>query len=167
MLSLNLILAVLIGAAGVWFWHRSLTVRERANRAAMQACERMNLQFLDGTVAFARLRLTRGVNGWLQLQRSYIFDYTASSIERRQGFIVMSGDAVESIGFAPDVEARSLKSATDNVSVTPVALPPVQVQSPSTPPAANSNVLDLAEWRRKHQQRDKNVPPDNSRNTWQ
>lgn len=164
MLSLNLILAVLIGAAGLWFWHRSLTARERANRAAMQACERMGLQFLDGTVAFARLRLIRGGNGRVQLQRSYIFDYTSSSIERRQGFIVMTGNAVESIGFAPDVEQRSLKSATDDLPVNPIA-PPRPTTKPATP-VAGGNVLDLAEWRRKHQ-RDKNTPPDSSRNTWQ
>ena len=48
---------ILIGAGTAWFWHDSLGVREQANKAAMQACEELRLQFLDGTVAFARMRL--------------------------------------------------------------------------------------------------------------
>ena len=41
-------------AAVVWFVQDSLAARERANAAAMEACQRLSLQFLDGTVAFAR-----------------------------------------------------------------------------------------------------------------
>lgn len=95
----TLVFLCLAGAIG-WFWQSSLAAREIANAAAIDACERLALQFLDGTVAFARLRLGRGSNGWLVLRRTYVFDYTANSIERRQGFIVVSERRVETVGYA-------------------------------------------------------------------
>lgn len=95
----TLVLLCLAGAIA-WFWQDSLAARELANMAAIEACERLALQFLDGTVAFARLSVGRGSNGWLVLRRTYVFDYTANSIERRQGFIVVSERRVETVGYA-------------------------------------------------------------------
>jgi hypothetical protein len=113
-------LAVLCSiAAIVWFWHDALRVREFANAAAMAACERMGLQFLDGTAAFARFRLVRD-QGRLRLLRTYVFDYTSQSIERRQGFVILAGTSVEYIGFASEHAARPsppsapMKSATES-----------------------------------------------------
>jgi Protein of unknown function (DUF3301) len=93
---------ILLTAAGAvaWFWHDSLAARESANAAAIEACKRLGLQFLDGTVAFARLSFAREA-GWLTLRRTYVFDYTANSIERRQGFVLLTGRRVESVGYAP------------------------------------------------------------------
>jgi hypothetical protein len=99
-----LVLLCLAGAVA-WFWQDSLAAREVANAAANEACERLALQFLDGTVAFARIRLGRGFGGRLVLRRTYVFDYTANSIERRQGFIVVTARQVETIGYAQE-EAR-------------------------------------------------------------
>jgi hypothetical protein len=95
----GLILLTVAGAAA-WFWQDSLAARESANAAAIEACTRLGLQFLDGTVAFARLSLTREA-GWLTLRRTYVFDYTANSIERRQGFVLLTGRRVESVGYSP------------------------------------------------------------------
>jgi hypothetical protein len=144
MLSLPLLLGVIGAALFVWFWQSSLGARERANRAALEACERMHLQFLDGTVAFARLGVARDDRGRLNLRRTYVFDYTATSIERRQGFVVLLGNRVESLGFEPDRSARSSHA------------PPTQ---PAQPPAdidpSQSNVLDLAEWRKRRRNQPK------------
>lgn len=167
MLSLNLILMVLLAAVAVWFWHNSLSVRERANQAAMAACQRMGLQFLDGTVAFARWTLTRGAHGRLQLRRTYIFDYTATVFmdhaqERRQGFVVMLGQKMESIGFASEQDGEAVKLAS-NGNAGPTET--VSQRRPADAEAETGKVLDLAEWRRKHQR----GPTDHSasRNTWQ
>lgn len=92
-------------AAVVCFWRHSLRVREFANAAAVSACERMGLQFLDGTAAFAELRLIRE-GARFRLRRTYVFDYTAESIERRQGFVILSGLHVDYVGFAPEHTAR-------------------------------------------------------------
>jgi hypothetical protein len=96
---------ICIAAAGVWFWQDSLASREAANAAALDACGRLGLQLLDGTVAFARLSFARDV-GRLTLRRTYVFDYTANSIERRQGFVVLLGRRVESVGYARDEDVR-------------------------------------------------------------
>ncbi len=74
-----LTLLILI-AAIAWFWQDSLAARERANIAAMEACARLSLQFLDGTVAFARLEFVRGTQSLFSFRRTYVFDYTANSI---------------------------------------------------------------------------------------
>ena len=102
----SLVLLCLAGL-GVWFWQNSLAARELANRTAMEACERLALQFLDGTVAFARLTIGRGRSGRLVLRRTYVFDYTANSIERRQGFVVVSERGVETVGYEQDGRERA------------------------------------------------------------
>ena len=94
-----------IGVAIVWFWHDSLRARDIANTAAMAACERIGLQFLDGTAAFVQLRITRA-GGPLRIRRTYVFDYTSQSIERRQGFAILAGNEVEYVGFAPEHTAQ-------------------------------------------------------------
>jgi hypothetical protein len=127
-----------LGALLAWFWQDSLAARERANTAASDACERLNLQLLDGTVAFTRLQFTRGANGHLGFRRTYVFDYTANSIERRQGFVILTRERVESVGFAPGEEARAARPE-------PAPPPPPQVLT------GPSNVLDLGDWRnRRH-----------------
>ena len=46
-----------------------------------------------------RLWPVRGYGGRLTLRRTYVFDYTADSVARRQGFVVLLGTKVESVGF--------------------------------------------------------------------
>ena len=104
-LGWGLLTMVVLAAAVLWFWQDSLAARESANAAAMEACTRLGLQFLDGTVAFARVALVRDV-GLLKLRRTYVFDYTATSIERRQGFVLLTGRRVETVGYAPGERAR-------------------------------------------------------------
>lgn len=134
---------VLTAAAIAWFWQDSLRVRELANAAAMQACTRLGLQFLDGTVAFTRLRLTYR-HGHLKLHRWYVFDYTAYSIDRLQGFIVLHGELVESVGFAPDLQHREaiVMPASD---ATP--LPPSPISTAGQNDDARDKVQDLEKWR--------------------
>ena len=105
-LSWGLLTMLLLAAAVVWFWQDSLAARESANAAAKEACTRLGLQFLDGTVAFARVAFVRE-RGILKLRRTYVFDYTATSIERRQGFVLLTGRRVESVGYAREEEAVS------------------------------------------------------------
>jgi hypothetical protein len=103
-------LLCLAGAIG-WFWVDSLAARERANAAASAACEDLGLQLLDGTVAFARLSIRRGATGRIRLLRTYVFDYTANSIERRQGFVLMNGRRVDTVGYAQDGSPREIRRA--------------------------------------------------------
>ena len=43
--------AIVVIAAGIFFWLDSLRARERALNAGRAACERYHLQFLDDTVS--------------------------------------------------------------------------------------------------------------------
>ena len=65
--------AILTIAAAVYLWIDSLRAREHAVRAGRSACQRYDVQFLDETVSFAKLRLARDDDGRLQLPRTYTF----------------------------------------------------------------------------------------------
>lgn len=95
--ALLALLAAMLATA--WFWHDSLGARERANEAALDACQGTGASLLDGTVAFRRLQAVRIGGGALQLRRTYVFDYTRDGVTRQQGFVVMTGDSVESVGL--------------------------------------------------------------------
>jgi hypothetical protein len=75
-----------------------MRAREAANRIAIDACERRNLQFLDGTVALAKLRLRMGKGG-LHIERTYVFDYAIEGTDRATGFVIMLGYDVQHVGF--------------------------------------------------------------------
>jgi hypothetical protein len=130
---------ILLAAAVLWFWQDSLAARESANAAAKEACTRLGLQFLDGTVAFARLALVRVDGGRLRLRRTYVFDYTATSIERRQGFVLLTGRRVETVGYAPG------ETQADAAVVRP---------DPVAPHSDGGKVLELRDWRERQSRED-------------
>lgn len=141
---------IVIAAAVAWFWQDSLGARERANAAATRACEEMGLQFLDGTVAFARIVLARSAHGALTLRRTYVFDYTANSIERRQGFVALAGQRVESVGYAQDETSRSAAAVFRPYIHPASAAEPTPEEPPrgDTPNAGGDpRVLRLDDWR--------------------
>ncbi|MEM6639247.1 MAG: DUF3301 domain-containing protein [Pseudomonadota bacterium] len=87
-------------AAGA-FVFGSLAAREAANEAAQARCEQAQLQFLDGTVAFARLRLVRW-RGGLAWQRIFRFEFTADGNTRLGGFVTTHGRHVDAVDLPPD-----------------------------------------------------------------
>lgn len=95
--SLLLLLAGMMALA--WFWHDSLGARERANVAALDTCRSTGASLLDGTVAFRRLQAVRVDGGMLQLRRTYVFDYTRDGYTRQQGFVILTGRTVDSVGL--------------------------------------------------------------------
>jgi hypothetical protein len=94
-------LALLLIVAGALLWADSLRARERAVRAGRSACERYQLQFLDDTVSFARLRLARDDGGQLKLARTYTFEFSDTGNNRRHGAIVMLGGEVADLHMEP------------------------------------------------------------------
>lgn len=85
----------------VLFFLDSLRARERAVRAGREACKRYELQFLDDTVSFARLRLARDDEGRLKVARTYTFEFTETGNTRRHGAIVMLGQELRDIQLEP------------------------------------------------------------------
>lgn len=141
-LSWTALVFLLAAAVVAWFWQDSLAAREQANIAAIEACERLSLQFLDGTVAFARIALIRDKGGWLTLRRTYVFDYTANSIQRLQGFVVLNGHRTETVGYA--------SAGSGPATSPPPNAPRLPEPTSEAPPSTENNVLDLEQWRASH-----------------
>jgi uncharacterized protein DUF3301 len=91
------ILALLLLGAAVAAWMDALRAREAALDAGRTACERYGVQFLDDTVAFARLRLARDENGRLGLERQYSFEFSEDGSNRRSGAIRVHGRHAEDV----------------------------------------------------------------------
>lgn len=97
-------LAGLLAAAAVaWFVIDSLRARERAVVLGRQACERGRVLFLDDTVQCVRTRFARDDEGRLAVRRRYIFEFSETGNNRRQGSIVMLGPRLESLEMEPYV----------------------------------------------------------------
>ena len=93
--------AIILVIAGVFLWLDSLRARERAVQAGRAACKRYELQFLDETVSFTRLRLARGEDGNLKIRRTYTFEFSDTGNNRRHGAIVMLGGQLEDLQLEP------------------------------------------------------------------
>ncbi len=93
--------AIILVIAGVCLWLDSLRARERAVQAGRAACKRYDLQFLDETVSFTRLRLARGEDGNLKIRRTYTFEFSDTGNNRRHGAIVMLGGELQDLQLEP------------------------------------------------------------------
>jgi hypothetical protein len=93
--------AIVLIAAGIFLWLDSLRARERALKAGRAACERYDLQFLDDTVSFTRMRLGRDEDGQLRIARTYTFEFSDTGNNRRQGAIVMLGGELQDLQLEP------------------------------------------------------------------
>jgi len=93
--------AIVVIAAGIFFWLDSLRARERAVQAGRAACRRHDLQFLDETVSFEKLRMARDAEGQLRIARTYTFEFSDTGNNRRQGAIVMLGGDLQDLHLEP------------------------------------------------------------------
>jgi hypothetical protein len=93
--------AIILLIGGIFLWLDSLRVRERALKAGRAACQRYELQLLDETVSFARLRLGRDEDGQLKLARTYTFEFSDTGNNRRHGAIVMLGGELQDLQLEP------------------------------------------------------------------
>jgi hypothetical protein len=98
-LSWALLALLILLIATAWYWHDSLGAREFANEVAFETCRNAGASLLDGTVAFRRLQAVRVAGGSLQLRRTYVFDYTRDGHTRQQGFVILTGRRLDSVGL--------------------------------------------------------------------
>ncbi|MFZ5524797.1 MAG: DUF3301 domain-containing protein [Pseudomonadota bacterium] len=96
----SLLFLLLLGALG-WFWYDTLRVLEVARKAGRQACNELNVQFLDDTVANISLALARDRSGRRVLRRTYRFEFSETGNSRLEGRLIMLGDKVESLTMEP------------------------------------------------------------------
>ncbi len=97
----ELIPLLLIAALGLigWFWFDSLRAREHALKICAQACDKINAQLLDDTVALRRLGVARDKRGHAVWRRTYNFEYSLDGAERLRGSVTMRGRAVEIVAI--------------------------------------------------------------------
>ena len=88
------IILLLVCAGTAWLWLDSLKAREAAVAAAREACTVDGLLLLDDTVAIAALKLARDDDGRVRLQRAYVFEYSDTGDNRRNGSVVLLGRRV-------------------------------------------------------------------------
>ena len=92
---------LLLAALAGWFWLDSLHKRDRAVAAGRSAAERYGLQFLDETVAIARIWLARDARGRLRVQRIYGFEVSDTGADRLSCSVTLLGDRVTDIHIPP------------------------------------------------------------------
>lgn len=95
----NLFLFMLLAVAGAWLWH-SHGIRERALLAVRRHCKKLDVELLDGNVAFRKLTLQPDARGRRRLARLYGFEFTVTGEQRHPGTIVMYGAQVGRIELA-------------------------------------------------------------------
>jgi hypothetical protein len=93
--------AIVLITLAILLWMDSLRARERAVKAGRSACERYELQFLDETVSFTKLRLARDAEGQLRIARTYTFEFSDTGNNRRHGAIVMLGGELQDLQLEP------------------------------------------------------------------
>ncbi|BAN51352.1 DUF3301 domain-containing protein [Metapseudomonas resinovorans] len=124
MLSLaDVFLLMLFAAGAAWLW-RGHGVRERALALAKQHCARLDVELLDGNVAFRRLAVVRDAKGNRRLARVYGFEFTVTGEQRLTGSIQMFGNHLGRI----DLEAHPFHADAQH----------------------EGKVVVLNEWRRNH-----------------
>jgi hypothetical protein len=79
------------------FWYAGRQAAEVATRVGRQACTRAGVQWLDQSVHLLALRLRRGPDGWLGLERHYGFEYSTAGEDRHAGRIVLHGRRLTAI----------------------------------------------------------------------
>ncbi|EIJ42636.1 Protein of unknown function (DUF3301) [Beggiatoa alba B18LD] len=92
---LDTLLLILLLMLIIWYWFDSQRSHERAVNICRQLCRQYELQLLDDTVAQSRLGLSRRTNGWLQLKRTYTFEFFTGGTERYEGLLILNGNKLE------------------------------------------------------------------------
>jgi hypothetical protein len=92
----DIIVLLVLGLAGLYFL-AAVRVRELAVQAVKLASRQDDFQLLDQSVHIRRLSLSRDGTGRWRIWRQYRFDYTFDGVERRQGFVIMLGNQLESV----------------------------------------------------------------------
>lgn len=96
----EIIIAISLGGI-FWLWFESTRVRELAVERARSQCQVNEVQFLDDTVALARIQPARDEDGRLALKRTYIFEYSDTGNDRQSGNVIMLGRVVQRLNFTP------------------------------------------------------------------
>ncbi|HEY8095113.1 MAG TPA: DUF3301 domain-containing protein, partial [Methylobacter sp.] len=94
-----ILIALLLGAYLYWF--NGQRAKEIALRAVRAHCLNLEVQMLDEYVALSGIRLRREPAGNIQLQRTFLFEFSSTGNERYNGVCIIQGKRIESIQMEP------------------------------------------------------------------
>lgn len=94
---LSTLIFMVLAMAAVAFWYAGRAAAETATRVGQAACSRAGVQWLDQSVHLVSMRLSRGSDGWLGLERHFGFEYSSGGDDRRAGRIVLHGRRLRSV----------------------------------------------------------------------
>lgn len=120
----NLLVLMLLASGGAWLWHNH-GMREKALERVKQHCAKLDLELLDGNVAFKRFAFLRDANGKRRFARVYNFEFTVTGEQRHPGSITQFGAHTVQIELAPY---------------------PFEIK----PPQKTAEVIEMNQWRQEH-----------------
>ena len=97
------LILMLAGALAFAAWSAARAAAERAAQVGRDACAAAGVQWLDQSVHASGLRLRRGPDGRLGLERSFRFEYSHDGSDRHVGRLVLQGDRL--VSFSGPVAA--------------------------------------------------------------
>lgn len=104
----TLLLLMIFLALGFAFWSSARAAAERAGQVGRDACSAAGVQWLDETVHASGLRLSRGEDGRLGLERSFRFEYSEDGEDRHVGRLVLRGTRL--VSFAGPLRRTEVTS---------------------------------------------------------
>lgn len=93
----TIIIFLLILIIVVWYWWDTNLAKEIARREGKKACDDVDLQFLDDTVAKQKMWLARNNKGHMVICRCYHFEFANLGDIRYRGEITLFGNRVVNI----------------------------------------------------------------------
>ncbi len=88
---------ILFLALIAWFWLNSIRAQEIAMQASAQACQQIEVQFLDQTASLKKIRILRNKRGRMIFERTYSFDFSRDRESRTQGLVTILGQKVTQV----------------------------------------------------------------------
>ena len=83
--------------AGLFYWSKTMAIKEIAHKAAKRACGDANVLFLDDSVVAHKTRLRRNDYGRIKIYREYHFEFTTDGSQRYHGEIHLLGKHVKHV----------------------------------------------------------------------
>lgn len=97
----TLLLAIIGFGLGAFAWTSAQAANEAARRHGERACADAGVQWLDQAVQLERVRIRRGDDGWLALERWYRFEYSRDGHSRHAGRLILLGTRLSGL-FGPE-----------------------------------------------------------------
>lgn len=87
----GLLFVMILVALAFFYWSASRAAAERAEQLGRAACQAGGVQWLDQSVHASGIRVRRGEDGRLGLERSFRFEYSSDGSDRYVGRMVLRG----------------------------------------------------------------------------